>query len=272
MASYWVRLSLCREGLYGCEVQVSEDGFQTFETVATVVDAASIGSNTTALIAETPGFPSAQTLTVKLPRAPEALEYGDVLRYRNLLLLGNELLQFQDVVELGSGTYRLEGLLRGTFDTDAPAHGTGERVVLIDSAVFFVPIPRAKIGTSFQLRAVTSQTLADASPIIPFEFTPCVSQTEWPVALIETQRDASNGVLVTWQGRPRLGTETVPFHSKYFAGYRLDFSNGFSATTTATSYLYAGAPGTGVPAGVTVTVTPINAITGDGPTSEVIPT
>lgn len=259
-------------GWAGCQVHVSEDGFQTFDTVATVVDGAAIGTNTTALTAETPGFPSAQTITVTLPRAPEALEYEDLLRYRNLLLVGNELMQFEDVVDLGSNTYRLEGLLRGTFDTDAPAHVVGERVVLIDSAVFFVPIPRSKIGSTFQLRAVSSQTLADASPVVPFEFATCVSQTEWPVRMIETTRDAGNQVTVTWLGRPRLGTETAPFHSKYFSGYRVDFSNGYTVTTTGTSILYAGAPGTGVPAGVTVTVTPINSITGDGPTSEAIPT
>ncbi|MCT2399195.1 phage tail protein [Novosphingobium mangrovi (ex Huang et al. 2023)] len=53
----------------------------------------------------------------------------------NLALVGEEILQFAQATSLGSGNWRLEGLLRGRGGTE-PAiatHGTGEAFVLLDA-------------------------------------------------------------------------------------------------------------------------------------------
>jgi hypothetical protein len=257
----------------GCEIHVSVDGFQTYAVAATVTDGAVIGWTTSGIGAGVTGFPDDRSLTVSLPDSPESLTYEEMLRYGNLAIIGNEVLQYQDVVDNSDGTYTLTGLVRGGFDTGAPAHPANTRFVLFDSRVLFVPVPRAYIGSTLQVRAVTSGSLPDDSVQIPFEFAECVSQTEWPVVMVDATRDSSDNVTVTWVGRPRLGPETAPYHSRWFTGYRVDFSSGDSFVTFATSltnYGPSGAPG--VPTGATVTVTPTNAITGDGPTSEAITT
>lgn len=251
----------------GAAVHLSDDRFQTWAEIASVTRGAVIGQTATALVAETGGFPSAQSLTVSLPSAPESLDYAGMLRYRNRAAIGGEVIQYEDVTDLGGGLYRLDGIIRGAYATDAIAHAIGTRFVLLDAAVLFVPIPRSKIGQSFQLRAVTSGTSPDAAPIYTFSFTTCVSQTEWPVHSVTAVRDISDQVTVSWIGRGRIGPETAPYNSRYFTGYRVSFSDGHVVETTATTITYAGAPGSGVPVGVTVTVCALNAITDAGPAS-----
>lgn len=54
----------------------------------------------------------------------------------NLMLVGNELLQFGEATEIAPGRYRLSRLLRGRRGTEwaVGGHAAGERVVLIDRA------------------------------------------------------------------------------------------------------------------------------------------
>lgn len=251
----------------GATVQMSEDKFETWTEIASVTGGAIIGQTTTALIAETTGFPSVQTLTVSLPASPESIEYADMLRYRNRAVIDSEIIQYETVVDLGAGVYRIEGIIRGSYATDAGSHVIGSRFVLIDSSLIFVPIPRSRIGQIFQIRGVTNGTSPDAAPIYTFSFSTCVSQTEWTVHSVAAVRSLLGQVTVTWVGRGRLGNETAPYHSQYFAGYRVTFSDGYSVETLGSSITYSGPPGTGVPAGVTVTVRALNAITGAGPAS-----
>ncbi len=251
----------------GGTVQLSEDRFETWTEIASVTRGAVIGQTTTALIAETAGFPSVQTLMVSLPASPESIEYADMLRYRNRAVIDSEIIQYETVVDLGAGLYRLEGIIRGSYATDAGSHVIGSRFVLIDSSLIFVPIPRSRIGQIFQIRGVTNGTSPDAAPIYTFSFSTCVSQTEWTVHNVAAVRSLSDQVTVTWIGRGRLGHETTAYHSQYFAGYRVTFSDGYSVETLGSSVTYSGPPGTGVPAGVTVTVRALNAITGAGPVS-----
>lgn len=261
-------------GWDGCQIQVSTDDFSTYTVAATVTDGAVIGYTTTDLDAGATGYPDGQSLTVSLPESPESLTYEAMLRYGNRAVIGDgEVIQYQDVTENSDGTFTLTGLIRGSYNTDAPAHPANTRFVLFDSRVLFVPVPRDLIGTNFAVRAVTSNSQAADGVERPVAFAECVSQTEWPVLMVEATRDSNDNVTVTWVGRPRLGPETAPYHSQWFTGYRVDFSNGDSFVTTnltLTNYGPSGSPG--VPPGTTVTVTPTNAITGDGPTSEAITT
>jgi hypothetical protein len=55
----------------------------------------------------------------------ESRPAADLLAGANLLLLGDELLQFRDVRPDGVGRVRLTGLLRGRFGTAAAAHAPG---------------------------------------------------------------------------------------------------------------------------------------------------
>lgn len=252
----------------GALLQVSADNELSWQDITTVTKTANIGYSTTALVAETGGLPSVQTLTVYLPTAPESASFETMLRYRNRALLGDEIIQFQTVTDLGSDLYLLSGIVRGMYATASGAQSENARFIMLDENVTFVPVPRTLLNQLLKLRAVTSGGSADSAPIYPVLLETFVSQTEFPVSNVVATRDVSvNSVAVSWVGRGRLGPETAPYHSKYFAGYSIAFSDGTTITTTGSSYTYSGPPGTGVPAGVTVTVTALNTITGAGPAS-----
>jgi hypothetical protein len=63
----------------------------------------------------------------------------------------------------------------------------------------------------------------------------------------------------------RLGTDTSPYNSQYFRGYRVKYSDGHIADTYAETYTYTAAPGS-----ITVQVCALNEITGEGPWSTAI--
>ena len=252
----------------GALLQVSADNETTWQDITTITKTANIGYSTTALIAEAGGLPSVQTLTVYLPTAPESVTFETMLRYRNRALLGDEIIQFQTVTDLGGDLYQLSGIVRGMYATASGAQAANARFVLLDENLSFVPVPRTLLSQLLKLRAVTSGGSADSAPIVPVLLERFVSQTEFAVSNVVATRDtAANSVSVSWVGRGRLGPETAPYHSQYFAGYRVTFSDGHTVTTTSNSYIYSGPPGVGVPAGVTVTVSALNTITGAGPDS-----
>lgn len=258
-------------GWAGAEVQVSTDGGATHEPMAQITDEATIGYTTTALPAwASSEYPSVQSVTVWLPDAPESVTYENLLRYNNRAAIQNdsgewEILQYETVTSLGSGSYELSGLVRGRYNTTAGAAGLGASFVLLDGNVQFVRIDRSFIGVAASIRAVSYGTDPDAYPWMPYTLTSPKSQTEWPVHMVRASRDISDNVTVTWIGRARIGTETSPQHSQYFRGYRVSFDDGGSVQTfdtTATTYTLNAAPDP-----VTVTVAPLNAITGAGPAS-----
>lgn len=252
-------------GWDGAEIEMSTDGGASWYDAAEVTESAVLGFSASALLPEAAGTLSAQTLDVYLLEAPEPVAYETLLNYSNRAILGDEIIQYQTVTDLGGNVYRLGGLVRGTYNTGAPMHNAGERFVLLDGQVFFLQLPRDLIGTVLKFRAVSNGTDPDAAPITSFTFTPCVSQTEWPVHSLTATRDGSDNVAVSWVGRARIGAETMPQHSKYFGGYRVSFSDGFTADTTEQTYTRAATP-----AAVTITVAPLNTITGAGPTIESI--
>lgn len=259
-------------GWPGAEVQLSTDSGANYAAAAQVTVPATIGSTTTDLAAwASAEYPSVQSVTVYLPDAPESITYEALLRYGNRAALqlddGTwEVLQYQTVVDNGSNSYTLSGLLRGRYGTTPGVAAAGATFVLLDSAVRFVPCERWMIGETLTVRAVSYGTDPDAVTGTDFTLTGA-SQTEWPPHDVQASRDGSDNVTVTWIGRGRLGTETAPFHSQHFTGYRVTFSDGHTADVTDTTYTRSSTP-----PGVTVSVAALNSITGAGPSSETVNT
>jgi hypothetical protein len=83
----------------------------------------------------------------------------------NRALLGEELLQFAQAEPLGSGRWRLSGLLRGRGGTEwaIAGHAAGDRFVLIDDSL--VSIDPAVVGDPAHAR-IGAQGLADQAPVI----------------------------------------------------------------------------------------------------------
>jgi len=75
------------------------------------------------------------TVTVRLytDLTPTTIAQASVLQWRNIMLVGDEVIGFANVTDNGDGTFTLSSLRRGLRDTEtfAATHAIGDRVVLL---------------------------------------------------------------------------------------------------------------------------------------------
>jgi hypothetical protein len=108
----------------------------------------------------------AQTVIDRVNSVDIALTDSDTLLFHadddalamgaNVMLVGQELIQFGRAVALGGGAYRLSGLIRGYRATDwaIGSHAVGERIALIDQATLVrVAMDPAMVGARVEARA-----------------------------------------------------------------------------------------------------------------------
>lgn len=260
-------------GWRGGEVQLSTDGGLSVGQFLQVTFPANAGRTLSPLVAEVSAeYASYQALAVSLRWGAESITRDQLLRYGNLAALQHpggawELIQFETATETAPGEFLLSGLLRGRYASGTGAVPANARFVVIDDNLFFAQLQQWMIGQSVSYRGVSYGQDSDESAWATHTVAAPASQTEWPVYSVQAVRDGAGNVTVSWVGRGRLGVETAPRHSKYFTGYRVIYSDGFTADTADSVHTRAGAP-----AGATVQVAAINSITGPGPASEAIPT
>ncbi|WP_141233356.1 phage tail protein [Lysobacter antibioticus] len=257
-------------GWRGADVQISTNGGANWDSFVEITEAATIGYTLTALAATVADYPAEQTIDVFLPDAPESVDYTTLLRFYNRAVIGDEIIQYQTVTDLGSNNYRLSGLIRNRYDSIPTAHAAGVRFVLLDSSVVFVQAQQWMLGQTLQFRAVSFGTSEDAYQGQPYTFATAASQTEWKPTMVRAQ-DIGADIVVTWLGRGRLGTPSNAYHSQHFRGYRVTYTNGSNVVThdvTGTTDTLVG--GASLPGVVTITIAGLNAITGPGTPSESI--
>lgn len=268
-------LAACGEtsGWAGYQLLFSSDEGASYSEVFQSENASIIGDTLTTLLEEPAGYtyPSAQTVEVLVNFPLSSVSYEQILQRKNLCVIGDEVLQFQTatLLEQVDGKYRylLSGLYRGRLYTSAETWPQGTRFVLLDASVIFAPIDRVYLGADLWYKPVSLGQSSDEVTPTAYLFNEGVSQREFPVSNVGAVRDGSNNVTVTWVGAARLGVDTTPYHSKYFRGYRVKFSNGHTIDTTSQTATYSSAP-----IGVTVQVCALNEITGEGPYSPAIAT
>lgn len=257
----------------GYQLLFSIDQGATYTEAFSVDTPSVIGDTLTQLEAEPPGYtyPSAQTVQVLVNFPLESVSYDQLMMRKNLCVIGDELLQFQTaelIEKIGERyRYRLSGLLRGRFYMPAETWAAGIRFVLIDPTVVFAPVQRSYLGMDLWYKAVSFGHSVDETTPVAYLYDEGISQREFPVSSVGAVRDGGNNVTVTWVGAARLGFDTAPYHSKYFRGYRVKFSDGHTIDTMSLTATYNAAPG-----GVTVQVCALNEITGEGPYSTAIAT
>lgn len=257
----------------GYQLLVSVDGGTSYAEAFRGEVPSTIGLSTTDLINEG-GYdiPSAEEVEVTCNFPLSSIDAGQVATGQNRFCIGDEIGQFETATLLGMvGTlyhYKLSGLHRARYGTVADFWPAGTRFVLIDETVSFVQAQRAMLGVDLHYKPVSyGQTEDDTIPTA-YLFDEPASQTEWVPANVAASRDGvSNDVTVTFDGRPRMGQFGTPFHSKYFRGYKVKFSDSHTITTMAETVVYPNAP-----VGVTVQVCGVNEITGDGPFSAAVST
>lgn len=265
---YYVAVLATGDGWNGGLLQISLDGGATITQTLDVDVNSTVGETATALQPEVSSeYLSDQTLRVTMQDQLESVSYDDILRYRNLAAVQRadgswEMLQFETVTAVDATTLDLSGLVRGRYATKPLAVPAGARFVLLDSSVLFIQMQQWMIGQTVSYRGITYNQNADDVAWQSFVVTNPQTQTEWPVHYVKATRDESNNATVSWIGRARLGVEVAPYNSKYFSGYRVTYSDGYTADTAGMSHARPAAP-----SNVTITVAAINTITGPGPAS-----
>jgi hypothetical protein len=98
------------------------------------------------------------------PEGPLSREPRDILRGRNLLAVGDELLQFRNAAELGDGSYRLSGLLRGRKGTLPRSHAVGTRWFVFDEErSLSIPLQGDRVGSALRVEALGPGDVAEAA-------------------------------------------------------------------------------------------------------------
>lgn len=249
---------------YGASILISTDGGANYFEALEIQTPATIGETLTALADERDeGYPSNQSVEVLVNFTLESVTYDNLLTNLNRAVLGDEVVQFQFAVLQGmvgsKYRYKLSGLVRGRYATDVEAWPIGTRFVLLDSSVTFMQAQQWMLGKEIDIKPVTSGQTEDETIATAYDYNEGVSQREFPVEHVTATRDGSNNVTVSFVGRGRLGIETAPRNGKYFAGYRVKFSDGFSFDTQVMQYVR-----NATPVGATVQVCALNTVTGEG--------
>jgi hypothetical protein len=255
---------------YGAQILLSTDGGVNYFEAFRGSLPATMGETETALEAEVSAeYQDNQTFDVAMNFPLESTTPETLLSNYNRMVVGDEILQFQTATPLGDNRFRLSGLVRARYNTQPEVWPVGTRVVLLDSSVVFLQAQRWMLGLELLFKPVSFGLTEDESVPTAYTFEQAMSQWEWAPTHVTAVRDGADAVTVDWIPRPRLGVETGPYNSKYFTGVKLTWSDGFTATVgkDVTTYTRASTP-----AGATVTLCGINSITGDGESTEAIPT
>lgn len=247
-------------GWRGYQVFASVDGGANYDVVLINNLPANIGVIDTAITAEDRSF------SVVVPEQLESVTDEAMAVGRNRAFVGAEEIQYKTAsfVEMVGEQYRytISGVRRGIMESDIDEWTADTRFIAVDDAVMFLQIQRAYFGQTIYYKAVSLGQDADEVDPVAFTFDHAESQTEWPVRDVVVINESS-GLSVSWTPNPRLGSfGNAPFQSKYFTGYRVEFSDGHKIDTTDTHVTYAsGAHNT------EVKVYGLNDITGEGKTA-----
>jgi hypothetical protein len=161
-------------------------------------------------------FDDDHTLTVQMisGQAPtSALSDFEVLNGANVALLGQEIIQFRDVTDLGNNVFRLSRLLRGRLGTELfmNSHAIGEQFVILDSdTVRRATMAATDLNVSRSYKVVGAGLSAFNAPITTAINTG-VSQKPWQPIRIEGTRDGSLNLDMTWVRRTRIEGEWLCF-------------------------------------------------------------
>lgn len=260
------------DGWAGGTISASIDGGATYTTLGTWRDASVMGHTTTDLPVGSPWvFDPAATVTVKVHGGElESATFLQLLNEANACVIGDEVIQFKQAVEVGDYTYKLTGLARARHGTDVAPHPVHSRFVLLDDTLNFVELQASWIGRIITLHVQSIGTPSGTGYTESFLWQPANAQTEWAPFHFTATHDGGS-TRVSWIGRARLGSTAAPLHSSFFDGYRITFTDGVvsrSFETTDQFYDYSDAQRTADFGGLDpldVSIVALNRITGASP-------
>jgi hypothetical protein len=261
---YYIAVSSLTQNWNGATVEISKDGGANWINSDTTTNNAIIGETSYILGPHNIDYIDRKNIVeVTLLRDDMELlpaTFTEMLNRANLAIIGDELINFSEVNQVGPKEWELSGFLRGRKGSSMSSHPSGSRFVLMDSSdLTFVPAELFELGRTLTFR-VTSFGASASSDTVTVVFTGA-SQKERQPAYLKARRDGSD-LIVEWQGVGRLGGGSSVGMGAYFDGYIVslgDYTLGTNAPIAVIPY----------EAG-TLSVRQSNSITGLGPAITVI--
>lgn len=136
-----------------------------------------------------------------------------VLNGANAALLGQEILQFRDVVDLGGNQYQISHLLRGRLGTEPfmNSHVIGETFVILDEdSVRRATETTLNLNVQRYWKVVGAGLPVFNAPVTPFINTG-VSQKPYQPVHITGTRDGSGNLTINFVRRTRIGGEWLDY-------------------------------------------------------------
>lgn len=258
----------------GALVEISYDGGATYVEETSITSASVMGTLSSALADHPQAYPDEiNSFTVNIDAEDPDIEETDLVGMfngNNLVIVGDELLQFANADETSEGIWDFSYLLRGRHGTETAAHSIGERFVLLQrSNLIAVPANLTDIGRTITFRATSFGASVDDATVVSITYTG-KSQTEREASYLMAWRDVDT-LTVTWIGVGRLGAGAQTAHGQRFTGYRVTFSDSVNTNiiveTTSTEIVQ---DVSALDSPCTVTLEQLNSLTGAGPSIEVI--
>lgn len=157
----WIAAKGSGDNWGGCTVYVSDNN-EYYRTLGRISNNSRFGPLVAAISA------TATSLEVDINGTMLSGSSQDAQRANTLLWIGGECLSYETATLLNNGHYRLEGLVRGQYNTTPTAHGAGVQVVRCDEALLRAPFAKEDIGkklwfkfTSYNIFGAGEQDLAD---------------------------------------------------------------------------------------------------------------
>lgn len=167
----------CRESAMdlGVEVYMSVDGGDSYLFIKRVGNLQPFGTLVGAYPADTFAIDNEIGFTIDFEQGAELLEtasWGEVFAgIRNVALLGDEIISFQSITPVTGTQYKLEGIIRGRYDTQKQDHAEGSEfyaiapasVALINSTEIVTGAARKFKFVPYNIKA--SGSIAEASAL-----------------------------------------------------------------------------------------------------------
>ena len=262
---YYMAISGASAAWRGAFIELSYDGGQNYIESKQRTSAAIMGELLTPLLAARREVPDQKnTIQVRIDTFGVSLEsrtLEEMLNRENRAIIGDEIINFGNAVELAPGVWEISYFLRGRLGSDIPSsHPAGTRFVLLErNFLEYVPVDEYNINQSLTFRATS---LNSASETIITETFIGRSQIERAPSQLRAVRTGGN-LVITWVGTGRIGGRGRLRMGQNFEGYQVDING----TTTNTLEQSLSMPDPG--GSLTIRVSQLNSITGAGQAAEI---
>lgn len=223
---------------YGCNVSKSTNNGINYSTVGSNVNSCILGSALTLLPSgPTDIIDTESIVTIALPQGDlYDISYLELINSNNYILIGNEILQYQDATDNGDGTFDLQTFIRGRRGTEwaVGTHSIGERFVLLSNDLIFESSATRNVEAYY--KATTFGLFLDDS--VAEIITPNINCLKpFSPYYVRAKRESNNDITIKWMRRSRsvAGYFTNLQLLEETEAYEVEIETGLGRTIVASS-------------------------------------